>query len=225
MPAYTLGEIMSFATSAIGRRADISASDASRMANEAYFEVFYASDPEEGEKIAVSSTSTGENKIERPTDFHIPISATLIYQPSWSTASSAHSSHITLGLISTREMDAKNPQPSGVPKEIAFYNSWVELYPSPNSAYSFQFRYRAHPEDLTSTASVPSLSTPWRKAVELKTREHLANFVEDTVNEDKAKVDYLRYVSMLKTAKARQQSGEFEAFFKPVQSRGGRRRV
>ncbi len=225
MPAYTLGEIMSFATSDMGRRADIAQSDASRLANEAYFEVFYACDPQEGEKIAVSSTTTGENKIELPTDFNIPITATLIYQPSWSTASSAHSSYITLHKVSIEEVDSKNPQPSGVPKEIAFFNSWAELYPSPNSSYSFQVRYRAHPEDLISTSSVPSLSTEWRKAVQIKAKQNVAAFIQDAAGVESARLEYLDYVRSIRNTQAKRQHGEFRQHFAPVLSKGGRRRV
>jgi hypothetical protein len=225
VPAYTLGEILSSATAAIGRRDDIPVSDASRLANDAYFEVWYATMPEEAEAIAVSSTTSGENKIELPSDFHAPISAALVYRPSWSTASSARSSYLTLTLRDAASFDGKSPEPVGVPAEIAFFNSWIELWPSPNSAYSFQLRYRRHPTDLTSLTSVPSLSTPWRKAVELKTREYLADFVGDEERSQKAQVQYLRYVSTLKTAQAVRQSGEFDQGFKAFVSKGGRRRV
>lgn len=225
MPRYNLGEILSSATAAIGRRGDIGLSDASRLANDAYFEVFYASNPEEGEKIAVSSTTSGENKIELPTDFWEPISASIIYRPSWSTSSSVNSSYVTLGRASISAMDGRNPEPGGQPEEVAFFNSWLELYPSPNSGYSFQLRYRGHPTDLLSTASVPSLSTPWRKAVELKTREYLANFVGAYDLEAKASVDYLRYVSTLKTAEATRQRMETPQRFVPWVSQGGRRKA
>ena len=225
MPAYTLGEILSSATAAIGRRADISLSDASRIANDAYFQVFYATRPEEGERIAISSTTSGENKIELPSDFWEPISASLIYRNSWSTSSSAVSSYNTLNLLSAAFLDAHNPEPGAQPTGIAFYNSWIELYPSPNSAYSVQLRYRAHPTDLISTSSVPSVSTPWRKAVELKTREGLAAFVGDDAREAKASVDYLRFVATLKTSDGLRQSGQFHQGFAFVPSAGGRRRV
>lgn len=222
MPSYTLGEILSSATAAIGRRADIELSDASRLANDSYFEVVYAVSDAEFEKIAVSSTTTGENKIELPTDFHEPISASLIW--SNSTAASAHSSYSTLKLVGIEAMDGRNPQPSGVPAEIAFFNSWIELYPSPNSAYSFQLRYRAHPSDMTELTSVPSLSTPWRKAVELKTREKLADFVADEELSRKYAGQYQAFVATLKTAQARRQSGEFRQGFAPYVPVGGRRR-
>lgn len=225
MPAYNLGEMMSFATAAVGRRSDIDASDVSRLVNEAYFEVWYAAPPAEAEKIAVSSTTTGEGKIELPSDFYEPISAALIYRPSWSTTSSVHSSYLTLKLVSAADLDGKSPLPVGTPEEIAFYNSWMELWPSPNSAYSLQFRYRAGPTDLTSTTSVPSLSTPWRKAVELKARELVADFIQDEVASQKAQGQFLTYVATLKTSQAVRQSGEWRQGFKPYVPSGGRRRV
>lgn len=209
----------------MGRRSDVPLSDASRIANDAYFEVFYAISPEEGEKIAISSTTSGENKIELPSDFWEPISAAIIYRPSWSTASSVMSSYQTLNLLAINQLDARNPAPGAAPENVAFFNSWLELDPSPNSGYSFQLRYRAHPTDMLSLTSVPSLSTPWRKAVELKTREGIAAFVKDSAAEAKASVDYLRYVATLKTSRAIRQSGEFHQSFHFVKSAGGRRRV
>lgn len=223
MPAYTLGEIISSATAAIGRRDDISLSDASRLANDAYFEVWYATNPEEGEKIAVSSLTSSENKIELPSDFYQPISATLIYQPGWNTSND--SSYQTLKLISIAEVDGNNAFPGGTPEKIAFFNSWFELFPSPDSGYSFQLRYRAHPSDLTETTSAPSLSTPWRKAVELKTREYLADFVGDEERSQKASIQYLRYVQTIKTTQANRQSGEWRQGFQAFVSKGGRKRV
>ena len=225
MPQYNLGEVISSATRNIGRRDDISTSDASFCANRAYFEVFYATEPEEGERIAVSSTTSGENKIELPSDFYEAISATIIYRPSWSTSSSVQSSYNTMKVVGMEAMDGRNPVPGGVPNEIAFFNSWLEMYPSPNSGYSFQLRYRAHPTDLTSLSSVPSLSTPWRAAWMLKTQEYLADFLQDEAQSQKAHAQYLAYVATLKTPAAVRNSGEFRRSFKPYVSVGGRRRV
>ena len=225
MPQYTLAEIMSSATAAIGRRADIALSDASRIANDAYFEVYYATRPEEGEKIAVSSTTSGGNRIELPSDFWEPISASIIYRNSWSTSSSVMSSYNTLNLLSVGYLDGNNSEPGAQPTGVAFYNSWLELYPSPNSAYSFQLRYRGHPSDLTATTAIPSVSTPWRKAIELKAREGLAAFVGDDAREAKASVDYLRFSATQKTSDALRQSGQFHQGFAFVPSAGGRRRV
>lgn len=225
MPSYTLSELMSIATGNVGRRADIEASTVSRIVNEAYFEVYYQTDPQEGERLAVSSTTTGTQRIELPSDMLEPISATLIYL-SGSTASSQHSSYQTLKLISPEQVDGKNPQPSGVPKEICFFNSWAELYPSPNSAYSFQLRYRNHPTDMTNTNAVPSLSTPWRRAVALKAEEMLWHFLSNPEGAANAQTRYLNYVSMLETDRARRQkSSQLRGGVQPSWSHGGRRRT
>jgi len=224
MPQYTLGEMMSYATSAVGRRADLAQSDVSRMVNEAYFEVFYASSPQEAETIAVSSTTTGENKLELPTDFLEPISATLIY--STSTSTSDHSSYNTLRLVSVEDMDGRNPQPSGTPVDIAFFNSWAEIWPSPNSAFSFQLRYRAHPSDLTGTDAVPSLGTPWRRAVVLKAEEILFQYLDDPQGVQSAQLRYLDYISRIQTDEAsRQKSRQLRYSVGPSWGIGGRRRV
>lgn len=222
MPNYTLGEMMSYATSRIGRRADIPASDVSRMVNKAIYETWYAAPQEEAEKIAVSSLTTGENKIEVPSDFHTPISLTLITSP---VTSSGHSSYNTLELLRIEEIDAMNPQPSGTPVAFAYYNSWLELYPSPNSAFSFQLRYESHPSDLTSEADVPSLSTPWRRAAELKAAELVAEYVNDEALKQSCSVDYLRYVGSLDDKHAKRQRGQFRFNVTPQGRVGGRRKV
>lgn len=224
MPSYTLGELISSATANVGRRADLSQSEVSRLVNEAYFEVIYTSDPQEFEKIAVSSTTTGEHRIELPSDLLEPITAALIYR-SGSTASSYHSSYMTLRLVPTEYMDGRNPQPSGTPKDIAFFNSWAELWPSPNSAFSFQLRYHAHPTDLTATSDVPSLSTPWRKAVLLKAEELIFKHLQDEVGETNAQLSYLNYVNMISTDAARRQKGQFKYNVTPSWGQGGRRKV
>lgn len=225
MPSYTLSEIMSIATGNVGRRADIDASTVSRMVNEAYFEVFYATDPQEGEKIAVSSTTTGVQRVELPSDFLEPISAALIYR-SGSTADSNHSSYVTLKLTSPEMLDGRNPQPSTVPEEICFFNSWAELYPSPNSAYSFQLRYRNQPEDMVSLTSLPSLSTPWRKAVVLKTEELLWQYLGNPEGVQSAQMRYLEYTSHIETDRARRQkSSQLRTNVQPSWGHGGRRRA
>lgn len=222
MPGYSLSEIMSFATGNAGRRADITQSDVSRLANEAYFEVFYASNPQEAESIAVSSTTTGENKIELPTDFFEPITASLIWR-SGSTADSNHSSYMTLRLVDVEQMDGRNPQPSGTPKDIAFYNSWAELWPSPNSAFSFQLRYRAGAADLVELTDTPSLTTPWRMAVVKKTEENIFRFINDEIGAQNAQIRYLDFVSRVKSDEATRQNMRRHNLT-PSWGLGGRRR-
>ena len=224
MPSYTFANLCSWATTDAGRRADIPASDVSRLVNEAYLEVASECEPEGLERIAVSSTTTGENKITLPSDFGEPISATLIW--STSTASSAHSSYYTLRRVAISDMDARNPQPSGVPIEIAFFNDWMELHPSPNSAYSLQLRYRSQVTDMSATTDVPSVGTPWRRAVLIKAVQRVHEFVGDYAAAQASNIAYLQYVSKLRSDAARRQSMESEMGVKPLYGMyGGRRRV
>jgi hypothetical protein len=225
MPAYTLSECMSFATTEAGRRDDIAASVVSRLVNEAYMEVAVETSPEALERIAVSSTTTGENRISLPTDFYEPISASLVYMPSWSTSSSQHSSYYTLKRVAVSALDRKNPQPSGVPTEIAFFGDWMELYPSPNSAYSLQIRYRSQVTDMTATSDVPSVGTPWRRAIVIKTKARIYDMLGDFAGSQAANTEYLQYVTKLKTDAARRQAMESSEMGVKVLSYGGRRRA
>ncbi len=74
MPAWSLADIMSNATAALGQRSDIALSTASFWANEGYEEVWSQLPSDEQEAIAVSSTTVNEDKITLPTDFQEPIS-------------------------------------------------------------------------------------------------------------------------------------------------------
>lgn len=224
MPSYNLAECMSFATTEAGRRADLDASVVSRLVNESYAEVCLETSPELLERVGVSSTTTGENRLSLPSDYYEPISAALVYMPSWSTSSSNHSSYYTLKRVAVSDMDARNPQPSGVPVEIAFYSDWMELYPSPNSAYSLQLRYRSQVTDLSLTTDVPSVGTPWRRAIVIKTKARIYDMIGDFAGAQAANTEYLQYVSKLKTDAARRQGMESEMGVK-VLSYGGRRRA
>lgn len=209
MPSYTLGNMMSFATANAGRRADIGESDASRLVNEAYFEVAQASNPRGLESLKTFSIDSGADDyvLSLPSDFLEPITLALI-KPSTSTASSQVSSWQTLRRMSLADLDASGSSTTGTPKKFAWYGSSIELWPSPDSKYSLQMRYRAQPSDLTSTDAVPSVDTPWRQAIVLKTEEKIHNFVGDLAKAQFANGRYLQYVSQLKTDEARRQSAE-----------------
>lgn len=215
MPRYTLNELIVFSLQQAGRRSDIPQSFVSHLVNEAYFEVALDAPPQETERIAVSSTTSGEGKIDLPGDFLEPLSMSLIWR-SGSTAASNLSSHRTLARISIAEADARQPDAIGVPTEFAFYNSWIELYPSPNSAYSLQLRYKSMVTDLVDIDQVPSLSTPWRRAIVWKAVEGINRFVDNFAGAQDANTKYLEFVSKLKTDEARRQSGQWRMYATPM---------
>lgn len=199
MPVWTLGEIMSAATTRIGRRSDIAASEVSRWANQAIQDVALESPQAQLEKIAISSTSSGENRIDLPEDFYEPL--TLSY-----SGDSAPSSVRTLRRWSADQVDAVGFSTPGIPTQYVLYSDFMELHPSPSSAWSLQLRYRAYPTDITSTSSVPSLATEWRYAALLRTEQYLHEWLG---NHDDAQLSLMRYlakVSSMKDLEAKRQA-------------------
>lgn len=214
MPAYTLSEVMSKATTRIGRRADISLSEASFWANAAYMEIAAMENHALLESSFLTSTVSGDSHITLPADFGEPISFTLVW--SNSTASSAISSRRTLHRLSISDAEVQGPDPSGIPEAFMFFGDAIELVPSPNSAYSFVGRYRAQASDLTDPAAVPSLSTPWRHAWLLKTERYLFEYLGNAAGAAAAENRYLAYANALKSDEARRQSGELRLNFRPL---------
>lgn len=199
MPTWTLGEIMSNATSRIGRRSDIAASTVSLWANVAIQDVQLEVPQSVLEKIAVSSTSSGENRIDLPEDFLEPL--TLAY-----SGDSAPASTRTLRRWSEEQVDAVGFESPGIPTQYVLYAGYMELHPSPSSAWSLQMRYRARGTDIVSTGSVPSLDTEWRFAAVLRTEQYLHEYLGNTDDAQVALMRYLTFVQSRKDLLARRQS-------------------
>lgn len=122
----------------------------------------------EFERLAVSSTSSGDDKLFLPTDCE------RVLNLSFDTGGAAVGGR---GLRQTNlwELDAKsNGTFTGVPDRYISYATWLELYPSPNSQYSLLLRYVARLSDITNLASVPSVDTRYHQAVLFRTVEYLA---------------------------------------------------
>lgn len=199
MPAWTLAEIASRATTRIGRRADISLSDASFWVNVAYQEVAQAAPSALMETITVSSTTSGENRLELPADCMEVINL------SWLT-DIGHGSARTLRRTSVDRADQAGFSPNGKPQEYALFNNWMELWPSPDSSYSLQLRYYAYPSDMTATTAVPSLATEWRPAVLYLAEAFLHEHVGNELEAASARARYAGYISSLKDTQARRQA-------------------
>lgn len=219
MPSYTLAEIASLATQDVGRRADIEMSVVSLRVNMAYAEVAGAVAHASLEKIDTSSVTTGTSRVSLPADCNYAITASLI----WPTTSGT-SSHKTLARMSPSDLDARGTSPAGEPTSIVFFNNWMELYPSPISNYSLQLRYQSTPTDLSNLTDIPSVSTPWRYAIVLKTEEYLYRYLGNEAGAMMANAAYVNYCSHTKTDEARRQSGEMRMNFAPVYTEtfGGR---
>ena len=204
MPSYNLGEIMSYSTRRAGRREDLDPSVVSFYANTAYEEVVEIADHEFHEQLTRTSITSGEYKITLPNDFHSPVNVSL-----YTTASG---SGLTLEQVQASSLDQGSRWPLGTPQRYMLYRDWLELDPGPDtstsSRYSLQIRYRSHATDLIDTTDVPSISTPWRKAVMYLTEAEVMADINNYVGEAIARQRYSNYVQLLENRNAKRQAAE-----------------
>jgi len=168
MTLWTLGTVMSEATGIIGNRTDLAGSRVSLYANQAALDITLAVEPQEWESIAVSSTTSGENKITLPTDFYAILDVSNL-----STSPNA-----VLTKFNYMDIDSQTTT-QGRPDSYVMYSTWMELWPSPDSSYSIQMRYQARPSVMTLTTAVPSFDTRFSIAWMYKTASYCAWAVKD----------------------------------------------
>lgn len=178
----------------------------SQFVNMAMFEIANAAPHALQERIAVSSTTSGEQRLDLPSDFGEPISFRLTIFSSVTTPAPTRS-YTTLSRMNPAEIDAQWSDAVATPEKFALYNNWIELWPSPDSGYSLQLRYRSMATDLVATTDIPSISTPMRQGIvyraEVLTHEYLGNFAAAQA----AQLRYLSYMEAQKTDEARRQLG------------------
>ena len=197
MPKWTLGDMISDLTNRLGRP-DIPQSTLSRYVNQAYLDVVGMSDPVAQERIAISSTTSGENRIDLPTDFETPISLSFL--------TNVGNSARTLVSIAPESVDARGFTPVGVPDRFVLFADWIELFPSPNSAYSLQFRYKSFATTMNASSDIPSISTRWRYPIVLKAQSYLHGWLNEPDRAIQANDTFLRHVSALDTDRSNRQT-------------------
>ena len=187
MPGFDLAGITSRATARLGNRTDITLSDASFWANEALREVSDSLGHDLREGLAVSSTTSGENKITKPSDFYALTNL--------SNLSASQGDKRVLLRTSVDQIDSKDTA-SGAPTKFLEYNNWIELYPMPDSAYSLQLRYEKQLTELVATTDLPSVATRYRPAIMYKTAELLAsNVIMSPEIAAAARGDYINHMA------------------------------
>jgi hypothetical protein len=182
----TLANIMSTATAFVQGRLDITTSEASFYANLAHQEVATRLNYRGLEATAISSTTSGENRVSLPSDFGYPISLSNLSEPGPST-------YRQLGQRDAGWVDSGTTV-VGQPTHYALYNSWMELYPSPDSGYSLQLRYYKTVPTMTLSTGTPSLDARWHMAIVYKTAEYLAQSRDDR---DSEAANRARYLSLM----------------------------
>jgi hypothetical protein len=193
MPAWSLAKLMSTVTQSLGNRTDVSVSDASLWINQAEEEVWNQLPFDESEAIAISSTTVNEDKITLPSDFQETLSVSNL---------SASNAPMLLDAINVDQRDRYSTS-SGEPEFYMLYDSWLELIPTPDSAYSIQLRYRKQRSDMTALTDVPSVSTRYRFAVMLKAKQLIAEHViYDSETAALANNQYVSYMNSMPSDRA-----------------------
>lgn len=193
MPNWNLGTILSNVTRSLGKRADFALSDLSFWANEAAKQVWDAQPQNLQETIAVSSTTSGENRVTLPTDFQELL---------WISNSSGVPP-TPLAPITLWNAESFRTQ-TGSPTYYRLYADWLELYPTPNSAYSLQLRYRQRLSDMTALTATPSVDTTLHYGVFLKAKELIAsNLALDPVAAGSAYNEYQSFMARMPSDMAR----------------------
>lgn len=218
MPIFNLGELCSVATQFAGGRNDWSLSEASRFANMAYSEVYNRPGHTPLQAVAISSTTSGENRYQLPTDWNYGLALTL-WQGSSATTGSRTTTVIRLAQRDANWIEAQTLSPPGVPEAYVTYATWIELWPSPNSAYSMQLRYAVKPQTLVASTDTLSLDERWQSAVLYKTIELLEGSRNNVEGEAMARNRYLNFCAVTQTDTAlaqRDRNGMVLRFGKKV---------
>ncbi len=206
-----LGTIGSYATTMAGGRADWTASEASFWVNTAYFEVASRTGMQPLESLGVSSTTSGENKVAFPSDFHQAIALTMYVGSNSTDSSSNNTTSYALIQRDSRFLDRQNMNGTGeavvagIPEYYQQFSTWFELFPSPNSAYSLQLRYFAKPQMLVNSTDTLTLDERWHPAVMYRTVALLEASRNNAEGEALAQNRYLSYMGATPTDRALKQ--------------------
>lgn len=198
MPAWTLRYLMSEATAMAGdAAASLEASRVSLLVNQAIQEVALTIPLAEKESVAITSMVSGEAKMYLPADCDEIVSLSYLTAATgvgngnswwdaappgvtWPEFMSGGNGGWVIRQASPQEVDSQSMgTQAGVPDRYLQYATWVEFYPSPNSAYSLQLRYYARVSDLTNLDGTPSIATHHHGAVRLKSAELLCERMGD----------------------------------------------
>jgi hypothetical protein len=209
----SLGQVCSRATEMAGGRMDWTLSDASFYANMAAQEVSQYAGHLPKEAIAVSSTTSGENRYALPADFDYPTALTL-YQGSSATTGSRMTTSIPLTGMDANWADSRSIPDDGVPENYVLYSTFFELYPSPNSGYSLQLRYVQRQPTLIASTETLMLDDRWHPAWLYKTVELLQGSRNDVEGEAMARNRYLSYVATVPSDRQIKQRDRMSMFLR-----------
>lgn len=197
----TLADVISRATTLAGGRRDIPTSEISFWANVAAVEIAGQVWHTPLEALAISSTTSGENRISLPSDFDGMI---------------ALSNLSTQGVVGGRQLapttgdqiDSRVTADLAEPELYALYSTWMELYPTPDSSYSLQLRYWSKQPTITASTGTPAFDERWHPGWLYKTAELLEARSGNPEGEALARNRYLSYMASQKDDRALRQAAK-----------------
>lgn len=210
MGSMTLGTVMSEATAMLGNRTDVAQSRVSFYANQAAAFIWRVENHDLAEQIAVSSTTSGENKITLPSDYEQLINISNLSQ----------TPPQLLKPWNTDDVDSDWTY-LGEPTNYVLYSNHIQFWPSPDSSYSLQIRYRSKYATVAATGNTFSIGTRYDMAHLYLTASYVADSVYDREN---AAVMYQKYSSCMVTMPSdlamRQRAREGMRISMPSHDRG-----
>lgn len=208
MPILTVGQICSRATEMALGRGDWALSDATFYLNMAYSEIVSVVGHTPLEALAISSTTSGGKRYQVPPDFGSAIAVTLFHGSTSTDTNSRTTTAIPLNQHDPRWLDAQDPAGSaspGIPSDYVAFSTWLEVWPSPNSAYSLQLRYNAKPTTLVNSNDTPLLDERWHPGLIYKTTELLEASRGNVEGEAMARNRYVNFMTAQPTDRALRQ--------------------
>jgi len=164
---WQLQDLLSEATTIAGTPPGLPTSRVSQLANQAIRGIAARLPHPELEEVATGSTVTSSNEATLPSDCEA------ILCLSFDTDVAGVGGRV-IRQAAPWELDAvSDGTEQGIPRMYISWQTWLEFYPSPDSAYSLLLRYRKRVSDITSLTARASLDTRYDQAVLLKTVEYL----------------------------------------------------
>jgi hypothetical protein len=164
MPIMNLAQLMSTATTFTSRN-DWPVSEVSLYVNAAAEFVGIVIGHAGQEALAISSTTSGENRIGVPTDYEYGVALSNLSLP-------ISTPNRDLTKRDVAWIDSQGTS-SGIPGYWADYATWIEVWPSPNSSYSMQLRYTTKTPTLVQSTETLPFKERYHWAVALKSAEIL----------------------------------------------------
>jgi len=191
----TMAQIWSVATSLVQGRNDYATSELSMAANLAAQDVGTRIRFKGHEAVATSSITSGASRIPLPDDFGYPLSVSNLSVPT------------DLQQRDPTTFDSRTTT-SGTPQYFGMYNSWMEIWPSANTAAMLQMRYITGVPEMVSSASTPAIEARWHYGIALKTAELLASWRNDLEAEAVNRARYLSYMGSTPSDQAQRQQAK-----------------